>query len=80
MLLEEVWDGLDPETKHWFRQNPGCRALPRTIVNIIRDGYTGRVVVDQDGMMALSRADLQFLQSVAPHRLAPVGDSPRETK
>ncbi|ALO67304.1 hypothetical protein NHF46_07930 [Arthrobacter alpinus] len=80
MLLQEVWDGLGQETKDWFRQNPGCRVLPRTLVNIVSDGYSGPVMVDQDGMMALSAADLTFLhgQKQSMARPGPAGQTPRE--
>ena len=61
MQLQDVWDGLSKETKDWFRQNPGCRVLPRTLVNTIRTDYLGPIVLDQDGMMALTPEDLQFL-------------------
>lgn len=69
MKLEDVWDGLSMETKAWFKQNPGCRILPRTLVNIISDGYQGPTGADQNGMMALSPNDIRFLKAVLgnPH-------------
>jgi hypothetical protein len=65
MEIQEVWPGMDPKSRDWFRQNPGCRALPRTLVNIIGAGYPGHIKVDQDGIMPLSKTDLAFLHGVA---------------
>ncbi|ALE05643.1 hypothetical protein AL755_09380 [Arthrobacter sp. ERGS1:01] len=61
MEIQDVWQGLDPKSQDWFRQNPGCRALPRTLVNIISTGYAGHIKVDQDGIMPLTEKDLKFL-------------------
>ncbi|MGA7206206.1 MAG: hypothetical protein WBX27_16410 [Specibacter sp.] len=82
LRLQEVWDGLSTETKGWFQQNPGCRALPRTLVNIIRESYRGPIALDQDGIMALSPDDLKFLQSTPLSAGRPLSDEkyPGETK
>lgn len=82
MLLQDVWDGLgqEAEAKDWFLQNPGCRVLPRTLVNIVGDGYSGPLTVDQDGMTALSAADLTFLHTPQQSmvRPGPTSQTPRE--
>ena len=64
MEIADAWDGMGRESKDWFTRNPGCRALPRTLVNIIRAGYNGNITVDQDGIMPLNKNDLRFLHGV----------------
>ncbi|GKV72805.1 hypothetical protein NCCP2145_21860 [Pseudarthrobacter sp. NCCP-2145] len=35
MNIEKLWDRLEPGTRQWLVDNPGCRILPRTVVAAI---------------------------------------------
>ncbi|MEW1982972.1 hypothetical protein [Pseudarthrobacter oxydans] len=35
MGIDKLWDRLEPGTRQWLVDNPGCRILPRTVVAAI---------------------------------------------
>jgi hypothetical protein len=65
MTVKDLWDRLDPDTKRWFLDNPGCLLLPHTITATIREASGQDVECDQHGQMVLSPQDRDFIHSKA---------------
>ncbi|WP_457974596.1 hypothetical protein [Arthrobacter sp. D1-17] len=65
MTVEDQWDRLDPETKKWLLDNPGCLILPHGITATIREESGQDMECDQHGQMLLSPQDRDFIRSKA---------------
>jgi hypothetical protein len=63
MDLKSQWHRLDPATRRWLLNNPGCVVLPRTISTIVARVADEPVILDQHGAIQLSAADLTFIRS-----------------
>lgn len=63
MDLKSQWHRLDPATRQWLLDNPGCVVLPRTISTIVARVADEPVILDQHGAIQLSAADLTFIRS-----------------
>ncbi|UZX02144.1 hypothetical protein F8G81_05565 [Arthrobacter sp. CDRTa11] len=65
MTLKDEWDRLDPETRQWLLENPGCVMLPRTVTARIKQHSVGLIETDNHGQLMLSREDLDFIREKA---------------
>jgi hypothetical protein len=63
MELKSQWHRLDPATRRWLLDNPGCVVLPRTISAIVARVADEPVVRDQHGAIQLTAADLSFIRT-----------------
>lgn len=63
MELKSQWHRLDPATRRWLLDNPGCVVLPRTISTILARVADEPVVRDQHGAIQLTAADLSFIRT-----------------
>lgn len=63
MELKSQWHRLDPATRQWLMDNPGCVVLPRTISTIVARVANEPVVRDQHGAIQLSAADVSFIRT-----------------
>jgi hypothetical protein len=63
MELKSQWHRLDPATRRWLLDNPGCVVLPRTISTILARVADEPVVRDQHGAIRLTAADLSFIRT-----------------
>ena len=63
MELKSQWNRLDPATRRWLMDNPGCVVLPRTIATIVARVADEPVVRDQHGAIQLSAADVSFIRT-----------------
>lgn len=63
--LKDEWDRLDPETRNWLLENPGCVILPRTMSEKIDQDAAGDIERDQHGQIVLSRDDHDFIRDKA---------------
>jgi hypothetical protein len=74
--IHEWWKDLDPATRQWFLENPGCMMVPRTVANVVhRIAGTG---ADQDrhGEMQLTQQDHDFIRTRIRSKETPVGGEP----
>lgn len=74
MELKSQWHRLDPETRRWLIDNPGCVVLPRTIATIVARVADEPVVRDQHGAIQLTPADVSFIRSRVHGSSAATGD------
>ncbi|MDQ0867274.1 hypothetical protein [Arthrobacter globiformis] len=65
MTVKDQWDRLDPGTKKWLLDNPGCLILPHSITAVIREKSGHDIKCDQHGQMMLSPQDRDFIRSKA---------------
>ena len=65
MDIEKLWDRLEPETRQWLVDNPGCRILPRTVVAAITKATGVQVEQDRHGESSLSPSDCDFLRTAS---------------
>ena len=65
MNLKDRWSRLDPATRKWLTDNPGCQILPRTIVAVISKETGENLATGQHGEAAISREDQAFIRSKA---------------
>jgi hypothetical protein len=65
MGIEELWDRLEPETRQWFVDNPGCRILPRAVVAAIDKATGAQLEQDRHGESVLSPSDCDFIRTAA---------------
>jgi hypothetical protein len=63
MELKSQWHRLDPATRRWLLDNPGCVVLPRTISTMVARVADEPVVRDQHGAIQLSAADVSFIRA-----------------
>lgn len=65
MGIDKVWDLLEPETRHWLTDNPGCRILPRAVVAAITKATGVQFEQDRHGETLLSPSDCEFIRKAA---------------
>jgi hypothetical protein len=65
MTVKDQWDRLDPDTKKWLLDNPGCLILPHSITATIREESGQDIECDQHGQMVLSPQDRDFIRAKA---------------
>lgn len=65
--IEQWWDRLDPVTRNWLVDNPGCVILPRDVVNAINRAIHGDVGEPLHGHLELSGEDQKFIRAMAGH-------------
>ena len=70
MGIENLWDRLEPETRQWLVENPGCRILPRTVVAAIAKATGAELEQDRHGESTLSPGDCDFIRRAAELREA----------
>lgn len=61
--IDEWWSDLDPETRNWFAENPGCLVLPRTIANTVCKVTGAHAGQDRHGRLELSARDREFIRT-----------------
>jgi len=76
MEIAKLWDQLDPETRQWLVDNPGCQILPRTVAAAIMKGTGEQLEQDRHGETVLSPSDCDFIRGAADRPDAPHGASP----
>lgn len=74
MELKSQWHRLDPATRQWLMDNPGCVVLPRTISTIVARVADEPVVRDQHGAIQLTAADVSFIRARIHGSSAATGD------
>ncbi|MGF9648066.1 hypothetical protein AAIH32_08840 [Pseudarthrobacter oxydans] len=65
MGIDKVWDQLEPETRQWLIDNPGCKILPRSVVAAITKATGVEFDQDRHGETLLSPADCDFIRTAA---------------
>ena len=65
MHIKDHWDRLDPATRKWLIDNPGCQILPRTITAVVSKTAGEDFGTGQHGERALSQEDHEFIRSKA---------------
>ncbi|MDT0168081.1 hypothetical protein [Pseudarthrobacter sp. BRE9] len=75
MEIEKLWDQLDPETRQWLVDNPGCKILPRTVAAAIMKSTGTQVEQDRHGETVLSPSDCDFIREAAERADASRGAS-----
>lgn len=73
MDLKTQWHRLDPATRRWLMDNPGCVILPRTISTIVARVADGPVTLDQHGAIQLSADDISFIRGRSDSASAEAG-------
>ena len=63
MNLKDRWGRLDPATRKWFMDNPGCQILPRTITAVISKETGENLPTGMHGEAPMSREDQDFIRS-----------------
>jgi hypothetical protein len=74
MELKSQWHRLDPATRRWLLDNPGCVVLPRTISTIVARVADEPVVRDRHGTIQLSAADVSFIRATLHGSNAAAGE------
>ncbi len=65
MGIDKLWDRLDPETRQWLVDNPGCMILPRTVAAAISKATGAEFDQDRHGETTLSPSDCDFIRKAA---------------
>jgi hypothetical protein len=65
MGIDKLWDRLEPETRQWLMDNPGCRILPRSVVAAIKKATGAQFEQDRHGESTLSSGDCTFIRDAA---------------
>lgn len=65
MAIRERWGRLDPATRKWLTENPGCLILPRAITAAICTESGEDIECDNNGQMVLTPEDRGFLRTKA---------------
>ncbi|MFC0483720.1 hypothetical protein [Pseudarthrobacter scleromae] len=65
MNIEKLWDRLEPGTRKWLVDNPGCRILPRTVVAAIAKATGEELEQDRHGETVLSPSDCEFIRTAS---------------
>lgn len=65
MGIDKLWDRLEPETRQWLVENPGCKILPRAVVSAISRATGVELDQDRHGETLLSPADCDFICTAA---------------
>lgn len=74
MELKTQWHRLDPATRRWLMDNPGCVVLPRTIATKVARVADEPVVRDQHGAIVLSAEDVRFIRTRVHSSAAAAGE------
>ncbi|MEV7572221.1 hypothetical protein AB0P28_03875 [Pseudarthrobacter sp. NPDC089323] len=72
MDIDKLWDRIDPQTRQWLVDNPGCRILPRTLAAEIKKATGADIEQDRHGESLLAPSDCDFIR-----RAAELHDAPR---
>lgn len=75
MGIGSLWDRLEPGTRQWFIDHPGCRILPRFVVAAINKATGTRIDQDRHGESVLSPGDCEFIRAAAHRREASMSDA-----
>lgn len=73
MDLKTQWNRLDPATRGWLMDHPGCMILPRTISTMVAKVVDEPVLLDQHGAIQLSEEDVNFIRGRAHSASAAAG-------
>jgi hypothetical protein len=65
MGIDKLWDQLEPETRQWLVDNPGCRILPRSVAAAIVKATGACFEQDRHGETLLSPGDCDFIRTAA---------------
>jgi hypothetical protein len=65
MDIDKLWDRLEPDTRQWLVDNPGCRILPRTVAAAIKKATGAEFEQDRHGESVLSPSDCDFIRAAA---------------
>ncbi|MDQ0731162.1 hypothetical protein QFZ57_001956 [Arthrobacter sp. B1I2] len=65
MEIAKLWDQLEPETRQWLIDNPGCKILPRTVAAAIMKNTGAELEQDRHGETVLSDGDCDFIRGAA---------------
>lgn len=65
MHIKDLWDRLDPDTRKWFIDNPGCQILPRTITAVVSKAAGEDLASGQHGETVITQEDHDFIRSKA---------------
>jgi len=65
LRIKEKWGQLDPATKKWLIDNPGCLILPRTISTLICKETGQSPDNNLHGETVLSEEDWEFIRAQA---------------
>ena len=65
MNIKDHWDGLDPATRKWLIDNPGCQILPRTITTVLSKETGEDLTNGPHGERVLSQEDHEFIRAKA---------------
>lgn len=65
MRIKDHWDNLDPATRKWLIDNPGCQILPRTISTVVSQSAGEDLPGGPHGETVLSQEDHEFIRSKA---------------
>lgn len=63
MRIEQWWLSLTPATRQWLIDNNGDAVPPEIVTEIIEVG--GTVSSDEEGVFALSDAEIDWVEAVA---------------
>ncbi|WP_104044864.1 hypothetical protein [Arthrobacter sp. ZGTC412] len=63
MVIDNLWDRLEPETRQWFVNNPGCIILPRSVGAAISKATGVLLEQDRHGETIVSPTDRDFLRA-----------------
>jgi len=69
--IDKLWDQLEPDTRQWLVNNPGCRILPRAVVAAIGKATGTQLEQDRHGESTLSPADCDYIRTAADLDRAP---------
>ena len=73
MVIDRLWDRLEPGTRQWFLNNPGCIILPRSVGAAISKATGVQLEQDRHGESIVSPADRAFIRTTAQgHQGGPV--------
>lgn len=65
MDIDKLWDRIEPETRQWLVDNPGCRILPRTVAAEIKKATGVDIEQDRHGESILAPSDCEFIRAKA---------------
>jgi hypothetical protein len=62
MDIDRLWERIEPETRQWLVDNPGCRILPRTVAAEIVKATGADIEQDRHGESLLAPSDCEFIR------------------
>jgi hypothetical protein len=69
--IDEWWNDLDPATRQWFLENPGCMTVPRTVANVVHQTEGTGTDQDRHGELQLTQQDHDFIRTLIHSDEAP---------